>query len=214
MKPPTLASQISTSFRGKQKIVASLLKDKGGALLDIGARDRVLAKGLESGKWVYVSADMEGTHDYNLDLERKLEFADKQFDCVVALDVLEHVDQIHQAFAELLRISRRWVVIALPNMCSYDHRVSLLFRGRPGTDKYDLRVEAERDRHRWFLNLLDVDAFIAGAGRRGGFRVAETVYEAEGGTIGRMTGWAVMSVLPGTHGFFAKRGIYVLEREV
>ena len=202
----------SCSYRSKQKLVAELLRHRTGSLLDIGARDQVLRSNLDLTKWTYMSADLDGEHDYRIDLERALPMPDKAFDCVVAMDVLEHVDEFHAAFREVLRVSRRWVVIGLPNMGSFVHRRSMLFAGRPATAKYDLTIAPVRDRHRWYLKLDDVDRFMENAGVADGYALREAIYEAEGGKAVRVVGVAAMSLSMRFRFFFAKRGIYLLER--
>jgi len=159
-----------------------------------------------------MSADLDGAHDYRIDLEEALPMADKAFDCVVAMDVLEHVDGFHAAFREVLRVSRRWVIIGLPNMCSFSHRLSMLFAGRPATAKYDLTVAPMRDRHRWYLKLDDVDRFMEHAGIAEGYALRQVIYEAEGEKAARVAGFAAMSVSMRFRFLFAKRGIYLLER--
>jgi SAM-dependent methyltransferase len=202
----------SCSFRGKQKLVAELLRHHTGSLLDIGARDQVLRSSLDSTKWTYMSADLDGAHDYRIDLEERLPLPDRAFDCVVAMDVLEHVDGFHAAFREVLRVSRRWVVIGLPNMCSFAHRWSMLFEGQLATTKYDLTIVPSRDRHRWFLKLDDVDRFMEDAGVPDGYALREVVYETEGERFARLVGFAAMRLSMRSRFFFAKRGIYLLER--
>jgi SAM-dependent methyltransferase len=211
MSPPGPVTR-SCSYRGKQKLVAELLRHRTGSVLDIGARDQILRSNLDQTKWRYMSADLDGEHDYRIDLERALPIPDKTFDCVVAMDVLEHVDGLHAAFREVLRVSRRWVVIGLPNMGSFVHRLSMLFAGRPATAKYDLTIAPVRDRHRWYLKLDDVDRFMESAGVADGYALREVIYEAEGERAVRVIGVAAMRLSMRFRFFFAKRGIYLLER--
>ena len=40
---------------------------------------------------------------------------DNEFDCVLLLEVLEHLDSVHLALRELFRVSRKYVVISIPH---------------------------------------------------------------------------------------------------
>ena len=55
----------------------------------------------------------------------------------MALDDLEHTDKIYAAFAELARVSRRYVLVALPKAYEVASRVRFL-RGQPLSGKYGL----------------------------------------------------------------------------
>ena len=61
--------------------------------------------------------------DHVANIEEGLPFADREFDAVVALDLLEHTNNIWFAFDELVRVSRRQVVIVLPNIYHWSSRV-------------------------------------------------------------------------------------------
>lgn len=47
-------------------------------------------------------------------LDEKLDFEDESFDAVVCLEVLEHLEDPEEALKELLRISRKRVIITVP----------------------------------------------------------------------------------------------------
>lgn len=55
-----------------------------------------------------------------------LPFADGEFDLVSCMEVLEHLQQgtYERALAELVRVSRRWIMISVP--CREDRRVDLV----------------------------------------------------------------------------------------
>ena len=86
-----------------------------GRILDVGADQCGLRKFLPKNT-KYVGVGDSGSVDIKLDLEKqKLPFKDNCFDCVLCLDTLEHLDNIYQVFDELCRVTRRYVIVALPN---------------------------------------------------------------------------------------------------
>jgi len=198
--------------RSKYRVVRDILRDAEGSLLDVGARDRRLAAELDPERLRYYSADVSGGHDYRLDLEQKLDLPDQMFDYVVALDVLEHVEHIHQAFHELARITRRILVVGLPNMATLARRWSFFWLGHLNTKKYDLYPEHQGDRHRWLTVYPQINAFIEANGPRAGFDLERVVEQIEGGYVFRMMAHLMgrAGLLP--VGWVTDRCIYVLTR--
>ena len=66
----------------------------------------------------------------------------------MALDVLEHTDDIYRANEELFRVARKNVIIALPNAYEVKGRLKFLI-GRTLSGKYGLPLDPPSDRHRW-----------------------------------------------------------------
>jgi len=198
-------------IRNKYRVVGRALQGAEGSLLDVGARDRRLAAELDQ-RLEYYSADVGEGHDYQLDLEQCLPLPDRMFDYVVALDVLEHVEHIHQAFHELARIARRGLIVGLPNVASLPRRWSFLRRGHLGTKKYDLYPEHQGDRHRWLTVYPQINAFVEANAARAGLTLEHVLEEIEGGRIARLPGYLVMrgGLLPA--GVLTSRCIYVLTR--
>jgi len=150
----------------KYEIVGRRLEGLDGSLVDIGARDRRLQAYLPAGL-TYLSADMTPGHDLLLNLEESLPVREAAYDVVVALDVLEHLEHIHRAYRELIRITRRRLFISLPNMTCLTLRWQYFSEGHLGA-KYELRPEHQGDRHRWLTGYGQLCAFIeAHAGASG-----------------------------------------------
>jgi hypothetical protein len=204
------------SVRGRQQIAARLLAAESGRVLDVGARDASLGALLDPAHLEYESADLSpGPHTHRVDLEAPLPFADRAYDWVVALDVLEHVDHIHGATSELLRIAGRGCVLSLPNLASWPHRLRFLRSGRLSTTKYELPPEPPPDRHRWLVHLRDADRFVGAAADREGFAIEARVLECEGrGRAGRFAAWSLLGSRLPLASALAARSIYRLVRRI
>lgn len=181
----TFATQKSYSDRAsKADYVFDKYKDiLKGRILDVGA-DRGYLKSLIGGAGDYTGIDVSGHADLVVDLEREtIPFPDNHFDCVLCLDVLEHLDSVHRTFDELCRVSRKNVIISLPN--SYRDYWGTLFgrmQDRAVNFKYyGLPVERPDDRHKWFFSNSDAEAFLRGRAARNNMRVAQIDSEGADG---------------------------------
>lgn len=145
-----------------------------GTVLDVGCRSRELETALSEFPVSYVGMDIDESGDIHGDVGSGIPLEDGEVDVVVALDVLEHADDIHHAFDELCRVSRRNVVISLPNCYEIAARIKYL-RGRPISGKYGLPVDKPGDRHRWVFGFLEAQKFVSCRGAKNNWDLA---YEA------------------------------------
>jgi len=53
-------------------------------------------------------------HTYRVGSVLDLPFTDKNFDLVAAIEVLEHMDDLHKSIEELKRVSKRWILLTVP----------------------------------------------------------------------------------------------------
>jgi SAM-dependent methyltransferase len=125
-------------------------------VLDAGCRDDALARALPEAD--VVGLDRAGAPQVVADLAR-LPFADRAFDVVCALDVLEHCDDLRGAFLECWRVADRLLLASLPNMAHPLFRARFALAGRLSA-KYDLGDAAQPDRHRWLTPLAQGDALM------------------------------------------------------
>lgn len=139
----------------KYQLVAQRVTGLSGTLVDVGARDRILLEYLKGDHLQYQSCDVAPGHDYQWDIEKPIEMSDDAFDVVVALDVLEHVENFHAAFRELLRIARQKLFISLPNLTNLSFRLHFLRYGELSA-KYSLLSEHQGDRHRWLTSYPQI----------------------------------------------------------
>lgn len=143
-----------------------------GSILDVGCRSGKLKDALPKKNARYCGLDLSPPANIIGNLEEGLAFKDKSFDVVVALDVLEHTDNIWAAFRELCRVAKQYCVITLPNAYELKSRVNFLL-GRRLSGKYGLPVEPVVDRHRWLFSLWEARNFIHAVGKQCGFRVTD-----------------------------------------
>ena len=142
-----------------------------GAVLDVGCFEAPLRQLIAPVP--YTGIDMAGDPDItaNLDSLEALPFADGSFPCVICIEVLEHLENLHHMFAELARVSSRHLIVSLPN-CWGDARVSIQ-RGRGHFRHYGLPLEKPLDRHRWFFSLGEARAFIEAKAVEFGLEIEE-----------------------------------------
>lgn len=127
-------------------------------VLDIGCFEAPM-RGI-IGKERYTGVDFVGNPDIVLNLEKcdHLPFEDNSYDTVMCMDVLEHLDNFHVMFDELVRVSSRYILISLPNC--WNTARSPIMRGRGSFSHYGLPVEQPDDRHKWFFSIAEAINFM------------------------------------------------------
>jgi len=131
------------------------LKD---SVLDVGC-DKALLKDL-IGDAEYTGVDIGGTPDITIDLDNgeRLPFDDNSFHCVTCSDVLEHLDNLHMMADELVRVTKKYTIISLPN-CWGAARIPIE-RGKGNFLHYGLPDEKPVDRHKWFFSVTEASSFM------------------------------------------------------
>lgn len=135
-----------------------------GKILDVGCDRCILKSFLDDIE--YVGIDIQGTPDIYHDLEQSpyLPFKDEAFECVICTDVLEHIDNLHNVFGEMVRVSKKHLIISLPNSwCNARRRIE---RGKGSFGHYGLPIEKPVDRHKWFFSLSEAKTFVEGQGMK------------------------------------------------
>jgi predicted SAM-dependent methyltransferase len=134
----------------------------------------------------YVEIDVSGTPDLRIDLDREypLPVKDNRYDTVICTDVLEHLEELHRVFGELVRISRRYVILSMPNALlgvrQYMRRTKYVGNsGIAGKDVgyfskyYGLPVKKPTDRHRWFFSYKEAQRFFQENADTFGYRIID-----------------------------------------
>jgi len=152
-----------------------------GAVLDVGADGSQLQRALPDG-CEYTGIGIGVPPTVPVDLERQgVPYADGAFDCVLCLDVLEHVDNPHRLFDELCRVSRGFVIVSLPNCWAAFWSMLRGGEYRPGqaTKFYGLPPKPPGDRHKWFFHVGEAEAFVRERAAACGARVAQIDCEGD-----------------------------------
>jgi len=142
-----------------QTAVDLIKSEDYSSVLDLGCRDKVLKKFLKPNiKYQgidYKESDEVLAHN----LENGIPFEDNSFDIVCALDVLEHLENIHFLFEEILRVCKKEAIVALPNMYYWKFRLRFL-KGKDLSEKYPFTTTKILDRHRWITSYYSSNDFI------------------------------------------------------
>ena len=143
-----------------------------GEVLDVGSGGAGLCSHLDRCTSIDINPAAYPNVFVNLE-EGNLPFASDSFDCVVCVDVLEHLENLHHTFAEIARVSRKYLIISLPNnwlgaraiIFGGDHTRSMKYYGLP--------IEKPFDRHRWFFSYAEAEDFIYGMADRLNLKVVQ-----------------------------------------
>ena len=172
LAPPPVDLVDFASMEHRIRYLVSAFGDHvAGKVLDVGCAQRYLASlrpDLE-----YTGIDMGGEPDLRVNLEavERLPFDDRAFDTVICCDVLEHLNNLHHMFGELVRVSGRRLVLSLPN-CWTAARMRIE-RGHGEIGLYGLPADPPEDRHKWFFSLTQGQAFLRAMADRHGLKVLD-----------------------------------------
>jgi len=147
------------SRESRSRFVASRFsKYLDKSVLDVGCFEAPLRDILSCES--YTGIDIAGRPDLTVNLEKitHLPFVDNAFACVLCIDVLEHLDNLHTIFAELVRVSEKFIIISLPNCwCEARRPVD---KGKGHFGHYGLPHHKPEDRHKWFFSFTEARQFI------------------------------------------------------
>jgi len=139
-------------------IARTFSKYLNNSLLDVGCDKAVLRDLLPIDD--YLGIDFGGTPDLELNLEKidRIPLDDNQYSTCVCSDVLEHLDNLHYVFSELVRVTNKYLIISLPNnWCNARRPIE---RGKGEMAHYGLPTERPKDRHKWFFGFTEARKFL------------------------------------------------------
>lgn len=142
--------------------VAGMIIEHGSitSVLDVGCRESELANRLPD-SIIYVGSDLRqnraGLVTYIGDIATIS--IREQYDCVCALDILEHLDAPSATLRKLLSLSSDLTIISLPNCYDIKCRWRYAKHGRLG-GKYRFEYPEPLDRHRWVMGVQEIEVFL------------------------------------------------------
>ena len=148
----------------------------GQTVLNVGGGGKKHLKKYLDNNISYTEIDIDGDPDMIVDLESiyPIPIEDNSFETVVCTDVLEHLDEFHRTFEEIIRISSKYVIISLPNSLkalraylkltdyvssSENPQYSENYYGIH-SKYYGLPLSKPLDRHKWFFSITDLENFF------------------------------------------------------
>ncbi|HSP05883.1 MAG TPA: class I SAM-dependent methyltransferase [Acidobacteriota bacterium] len=129
-----------------------------GTILDVGCDQAVLKGILGPDRYTGIGLTEEASVKADLERTDHLPFRDAEWNTVICLDTLEHLNNFHAMCDELFRVAGEYVIISLPN-CWVQARRSIA-RGAGSIWQYGLAPEAPQDRHNWFFNTEEAYNFF------------------------------------------------------
>ena len=150
------------------RVIQNLVGDKG-TILNIGSGGEEFLEGAMPEAYIF-DVDITGKADLLVDLEtiKTFDCPDGAYEIVVALDLLEHIENFHAMLKEMFRCEKKYVLVSLPNPTA---SLINIFRNRQRSKStayqrgiyekfYGLPLEKPMDRHKWFFSIEDVRALF------------------------------------------------------
>lgn len=184
----------------------------GDKVLDVGSRNDLLTQKL--GRPCHL-VDKNNPNLPPFDWEKeRLPYDDGSFDTVVCLDTLEHVNDLHGCFADLLRVSKKYIIISLPN--AWRRMFVEMLHGHDRFPQYGIPPEKPIDRHKWIFNTEEAENFVfyQSAPDRANYAVKAVLHHAPK-TIWRLkVAYPLIRLLAPRHfkNLFVETNFFVLEK--
>lgn len=106
------------------------------SILEVGCGRGILAKelkrmnkdviGLDVSKLALRDAEKKGIKTIQHDLDQSLPFSDNNFDCVICCQVLQHIHRPSELIKDMRRVTKKYVIINVPNIAYWKYRKMLL----------------------------------------------------------------------------------------
>lgn len=163
-------SRNKSSYRPRYNIFSEWITD-GASVLDVGCGDgaflgflkaqnrKLNLTGVDISEQALSVAKERGFQTFQVDASVSLPFKDKTFDYLVCSEVLEHIANSEDLLKEMRRISRKGVLVSIPNIALWKHRCRLFFLG-----SFPIQWLLEPREHIRFFSIKDFIKTIKASG--------------------------------------------------
>ena len=169
------------------------------SVLDVGC-DVASMRGKYPG---YKGIDIGGKPDVKVNLEKeKIPFRKNSFQVVMCLDVLEHVDNLHDVLDQIKDIAREYIILSFPNELRWSNLFKY-FKGGINNREFGFSPE---NRHKWFLSYSQSRDFIREYARQNNLKIHDEYTDL--GRVGKVVHGIMGSRFPNLmpYGYFVVLG--------
>ena len=134
----------------RHKEILSIIPKEVKTILDVGSIGDIFTD------YQIITIDLDKKADVIQDLNKnqKLKFKDNSFDMVILSQILEHLTNIEEIISESKRVSKKYILIGLPNELKLDSRIKYLFGIAPKDTGYFPFG------HKHFFTIKRIELFI------------------------------------------------------
>jgi SAM-dependent methyltransferase len=173
-------------------VASDLINAQGfRSVLDVGCRDAVLQRTLKP-EIAYAGCDLFPGENVRYVGDILTLDIRERFDCVVALDILEHTDDPYAAFDKIAAVAERSLVVSLPNCYAVTLKWNFLFHDCIN-GKYDFPIKMPADRHKWLMNCEQIAAFFQAKATQHAMRLSTQYIPIQ---MRPMKQWLARAILP------------------
>ena len=129
-------AQGRSKYKYRYGVFLSWIKP-GSKVLDLGCGDGYLANLIAEKNYCDVTcadvsevalniAKARGLKVIKASIDEPLPFPENSFDYVIATEVLEHIIKTESALSEMARVSKKYLLVSIPNIAYWEHRLRLV----------------------------------------------------------------------------------------
>jgi hypothetical protein len=133
----------------REKQILKLIPKDVKKVLDIGSQNNIFNRYYDTICLDITEADI----NQDLNKNQRIPLKDSSVDCVVLSQILEHLTDVSQIIKESKRVSKKYILIGMPNEITLDNRIRILV-GKPLWKGYLIYF------HKHYFTIDTIEDFI------------------------------------------------------